>query len=124
MKEPRVGSKWIGNPSPLLGLLVAWPVILVFWYPLWSLTAAVALWALVYALLPRRADRWPWWVLGQWLTLTVVFSNEFFVMEDAIGFIVARAGAISAVLGLMIWMGPVAIAELHRTQWHTRRPTA
>lgn len=119
---PEAGAPTLS--SRLLGVLVAWPAVLMIWGPVWPLAAAAVTWGLVYALAPRRADRWPWWVLGQWVTLIAMFSLAIARMDNIFNFTVVGAAAIFALIAVAIWMAPVAIAELHRTQWRTRRPRA
>lgn len=108
----------------LLGVLVGWPVLLLIWNPVWLLASVAVAWGIVYAVAPRRADRWPWWLLGQWLTLVVIFSVFIERMDDVFSVAVVGIAAIVAVIAVAIWMTPVAIAELHRTQWNTTRPPA
>lgn len=78
-------------------------------------------WGVVYALVPGREGRWPWWVLGQWLTLALVHGVSFTVAEGFAGYVLGLTPA-TAALATLAWMIPVGLVQLHRTHWNTKRP--
>ncbi|MDO5736804.1 MAG: hypothetical protein Q4P15_10050 [Propionibacteriaceae bacterium] len=123
------------TPSVFLGILVTlagivgggWGTALLMVPGIAAIPAVAIVWGFVYAVVPGRHERWPWWVAGQWLSLALVHAVSFVVTDTSYGApTVLMAGAfalLTATLATFMWMVPVGLVMAHRQFWATKRTT-
>lgn len=104
------GAGLLGSIAPsvlLLNGLYGLPVVLV--------------WALVYGYARNAEGRWPWWVMGQWASLSGVFAVAGLAF-GAEGGMHPAFGPLAATVMTVVWMILVGLATVHSRFWFTRRP--
>ncbi len=79
----------------------------------------VAAWAWVYGYVGNASGRWPWWVMGQWLSLCAVFVVTLLIM--GVGLPTLWVAPWAATLTTAAWMVPVGLVAGHRQSWATKR---
>ncbi len=130
MEEPVRTARPMLTRDAVLGIAVSWPLLIVVWTYFgdgwpdpegWVLALSVVAWALVYALGSRRRHVWPWWLLGQWVSMTVVIGWAFARLW---GWNWTNFGGalLFGFVAVLVWMLPVGLVQVHRTSWYTRRP--
>lgn len=124
-RESPLQSRW--RPRSI-GIIVAVAGVLASLVPIVLLLGGVSsvpvvlVWAGVYGYVPGAKERWPWWVLGQWLSLTAVQAGYLaLVGGDWAPFWAAPFGA---AITTVIWMGIVGLFAAHTYSWQTLRPVA
>lgn len=113
------------NPRSL-GIMVAIVGVLacavpgLFLIPGFGALPVVAVWAWVYGIARDAPGRWPWWVMGQWLSLCVVFVVTLLLL--GVGTPTLWVAPWVATIMTAVWMVPVALIVGHRQSWATKRP--
>lgn len=99
--------------------IIASAVASLFLIPAFVLLPVVLIWAGVYSFVGGARQRWPWWMLGQWASFSVVLLVTF-LADGLRGMALALAPAIAAVL-TVVWMGVVGMVVGHKHGWNTPR---
>ena len=79
----------------------------------------VCAWACVYSYAPRARDRWPWWVLGQWVSLTALQFIRF--LSSGMSWTSLGISAGLAAVTTVVWMALVGLYLVQRRSWRTRQ---
>lgn len=109
-----------------LGILVAIVGVLacvapaLFFIPVFGALPVVAAWAWVYGYAGHASDRWPWWVMGQWVSLCGVFVVTLLIL--GLGLPTLWVAPWIATVMTAVWMVPVGLVTAHRHSWATKRP--
>jgi len=106
----------------LIAGIIASAVASLFLVPALVCLPVVFIWAVVYGFMSRARQRWPWWLLGQWASLSVVLLATL-LAYGLRGLDLALAPALAAVV-TCVWMGIVGMAAGHKHGWNTPRPGA
>ncbi len=70
---------FLGIVVAIVGVLAcAAPALLLI--PGFGVLPVVAVWAWVYGYVGNASGRWPWWVMGQWLSLCAVFVVTLLIL--------------------------------------------
>lgn len=109
---------FLGVVVAIVGVLAcAAPALLLV--PGFGALPVVAAWAWVYGYVGNVSGRWPWWVMGQWLSLCAVFVVTLLTL--GLGFPTLWAAPWAATLITAAWMVPVGLVAGHRQFWATKR---
>lgn len=122
--RPVVGVRAPHAPGVLVAVagFLACAASAVFLIPPLVVAPVVIVWALVYGYTDGVTGRWPWWVMGQWLSLVVVFAVTLLV--SGLGLPTLWVAPSLAVFVTAVWMVPVGLVAGHRAFWSTNRPAA
>ena len=80
----------------------------------------VVVWAFAYGYLDNAPGRWPWWVLGQWASLSSLFAVTLNL--GGFDFYLVFGGLVVGTLMTIAWMLPIGLVAVHRFSWATRLP--
>lgn len=80
----------------------------------------VIVWACVYGYVPGARDRWPWWVLGQWVSLTAMQLTRLLI--EGLGWASVWISPVVSGIVTFVWMVLVGLYLVQQRSWRTRRP--